>query len=311
MPGLRLAFMGTAAFAVPALEAVRAAGHELACVYTRPPSAAGRGHKLTRSPVHDAAERLDLAVRAPASLKDAAEWRAFAELGCDACVVAAYGLILPRAVLEAPRLGCVNVHPSLLPRWRGPAPIPRAIEAGDRETGVTIMAMDEGLDSGPILLVERVPVAADATAGSLHDTLAALGARLVVRALSGLAAGTLEPRPQPAEGVTHAAKPGPAEGRLDWRRPAAELDRQVRAFSPRPGVHFELAGRPVKALSAEVAEGRGAPGTLLADDFTVACGEGALRLTRVQRSGRAPTDGAAFLRGARVPLGAALGAALA
>lgn len=306
MPALRLAFMGTAAFAVPSLEAVRAAGHELARVYTRPPSAAGRGHRLTRSPVHDAAERLGLAVRAPASLKDAAERRAFAELGCDACVVAAYGLILPRAVLDAPRLGCVNVHPSLLPRWRGPAPIPRAIEAGDRETGVTIMAMDEGLDSGPILLVERVPVAADATAGSLHDTLAALGARLVVRALSGLAAGALEPRPQPVEGVTHAAKPGTAEGRLDWRRPAAKLDRQVRAFSPRPGVHFELAGRPVKALSAEVAEGRGAPGTLLADDFTVACGEGALRLTRVQRSGRAPTGGGAFLRGARVPLGAAL-----
>ena len=306
MAGLRLAFMGTAAFAVPSLGAAHAAGHTLACVYTRPPRPAGRGHKLARSPVHDAAERLGLAVRTPASLEDAAERRAFAALGCDACVVAAYGLILPKPVLDAPRLGCVNVHPSLLPRWRGPAPIPRAIEAGDRDTGVTIILMDEGIDSGPILMVERIAVPADATAGSLHDTLAALGARLLVEALPALAAGRLEPTPQPAEGVTHAAKLGKAEGRLDWRRPAAELDRLVRAFSPRPGAQFDLAGRPVKALSAEVAEGRGAPGTLLADDFTVACGAGALRLLRVQAAGRAPTDGAAFLRGARIDVGAAL-----
>ncbi len=305
MPGLRLVFMGTASFAVPTLEALYAAGHEVAAVYTRPPRAAGRGHGLARSPVHEAAERLGLAVRTPPRLDDDVR-RAFAALGCDACVVAAYGLILPAAVLATPRLGCVNVHPSLLPRWRGPAPIPRTIEAGDSETGVTIIAIDEGIDSGPVLLVERVPVPERATAGSLHDILAELGARLLVAALAGLAAGTLAATPQPHTGVTYAAKPDKAEGRLDWRRPAAELDRLVRAFDPRPGAHFELAGHPVKALAAEVAEGGGAPGTLLADDFTVACGAGTLRLTRVQGAGRAPTDGAAFLRGARVAVGAAV-----
>ena len=297
--------MGTAAFAVPTLEALCASAHEIAAVHTRPPKPAGRGRKLARSPVHEAAERLGLAVRTPPRF-DADVRRAFAALGCDACVVAAYGVILPKAVLDAPRLGCVNVHPSLLPRWRGPAPIPRTIEAGDTETGVTIVAMDEGVDSGPILMVERVPVPVRATAASLHDTLAELGARLLVATLSGLAAGTLTATPQPAEGVTHAAKLDKAEGRLDWRRPAAELDRLVRAFNPRPGAYFEIAGRPVKALAAEVAEGGGEPGTLIAPDFTVACGAGALTLTRVQAAGRAATDGAAYLRGARIALGAAL-----
>ncbi len=305
MPGMRLAFMATAAFAVPTLEALCAAGHEVAAVYTRPPRRAGRGQGLARSPVDQAAERLGLAVRTPPRLDDDA-CRAFASLGLDACVVAAYGLILPAAVLAAPRLGCVNVHPSLVPRWRGPAPIPRTIEAGDRETGVTIIAMDEGIDSGPVLLVERLPVAERATAGSLHDILAGLGARLLVAALAGLGAGTLAATPQPGTGVSYAAKPDKAEGRLDWRRPAAELDRLVRAFDPRPGARFELDGRPIKALAAEVAEGGGAPGTLLAADFTVACGAGALRLTRVQGAGRAATDGAAFLRGARVTVGTAL-----
>ena len=300
--------MGTAAFAVPTLEALCASAHEIAAVHTRPPKPAGRGRKLARSPVHEAAERLGLAVRTPPRL-DADEQSALAALGCDACVVAAYGVILPKAVLDAPRLGCVNVHPSLLPRWRGPAPIPRTIEAGDTETGVTIVAMDEGVDSGPILMVERVPVPVRATAASLHDTLAELGARLLVATLSGLAAGTLTATPQPAEGVTHAAKPDKAEGRLDWRRPAAELDRLVRAFNPRPGAYFEITGRPVKALAAvlaEGAEGGGEPGTLIAPDFTVACGAGALTLTRVQAAGRAATDGAAYLRGARIALGAAL-----
>ena len=305
-PRLRLAFMGTAAFAVPSLGAVHAAGHEIACVYTRPPRAAGRGYKLRRSPVDDAAARLGLVVRTPATLDDPAVQRAFTELGCDACVVAAYGLILPKPVLDAPRLGCVNVHPSLLPRWRGPAPIPRSIEAGDRETGVTVILMDEGIDSGPILVVERVAVPADATAGGLDDRLAELGGRLVVAALERLAAGRLTPTPQPAEGATYAAKLSKAEARLDWRRPAVELDRLVRAFSPRPGAHFALTGLAVKVLAAEVVSGEGAPGALLAEDFTVACGEGALRLTRVQRPGRPVTDGAAFLRGVRIPVGTLL-----
>ncbi len=307
MPPLRLAFMGTAAFAVPTLGALHAAGHEVACVYTRPPRPAGRGHRLTRPPVHDEAERLGLAVRTPASLKERAEHGAFAELGCDACVVAAYGLILPAPVLDAPRLGCLNVHPSLLPRWRGAAPVPRTIEAGDRETGVTIIRMDEGIDTGPIVLAERVPVPARATAAGLHDNLAELGARLVVAALERLAAGTLAPSPQPAEGVCIAARPGKAEGRLDWRRPAVELDRVVRAFGDRPGVRVEIGGRAVKVIAADVAAGEGAPGVLLADDFTVACGAGALRLARVQRPGRPATGGAAFLRGARIPVGAVLG----
>ncbi len=300
---LRLAFMGTAAFAVTSLEAVHAAGHDILCVYTRPPRPAGRGYKISRSPVHDEAERLGLAVRTPTSLDGRTEQRAFAELGCDACVAAAYGLIVPKAMLDAPRLGCLNVHPSLLPRWRGAAPIPRTIEAGDGETGVTIIGMDEGVDCGPIVLAERVPVPAGATAGSLQDRLAELGGRLVVAAFGGLTTGKLGFTPQPTEGVTYAAKPSKAEARLDWRRPAARLDRMVRAFNPRPGAHFELGGVTVKVLAAEVVAGGGAPGELIADDFTVACAEGALKITRVQRPGRAPTDGAAFLRGVRVPLG--------
>ncbi len=306
-PRLSLAFMGTAAFAVPSLEALAAAGHDIVCVYTQPPRPAGRGHKPRQTPVHEAARRLGLAVRTPASLGAAAEQRAFAELGCDACVVAAYGLILPPAVLAAPRMGCVNVHPSLLPRWRGPAPIPRTIAAGDAETGVTIMLMDEGVDTGPVLTVERVPVAADATAGRLHDTLAEMGGRLVVAALDGLARGALAPTAQAGEGATYAPKLDKAEGRLDWRRPAAELDRLVRAFSPRPGAYCDLGGNAVKVLAVEVAAGEGVPGTLLGADFTVACGEGALRLARVQRPGKAPTDGDAFLRGARIAPGAVLG----
>ena len=206
MTRLRLAFMGTAAFAVPALRALDRAGHALACIYTQPPRPADRGHKPRRSPVHDEAERLGLAVRTPATLRDAAAQRAFAELGLDACVVAAYGLILPAPVLEAPKLGCVNVHPSLVPRWRGPAPIPRTIEAGDAETGVTIIRMDEGVDTGPVVLVERVPVVAGATAGELHDALAEIGGRLVVAVLDGLADGTLTASPQAGEGPVYAAQ---------------------------------------------------------------------------------------------------------
>ena len=307
MAHLRLAFMGTAAFALPSLRALESAGHEIAAVYTQPARPAGRGqNKPRRSPVHDAADTLGLAVLTPPTLRDAAVRRAFAALGCDACVVVAYGLILPAPILAAPRLGCVNLHPSLLPRWRGPAPIPRTIEAGDHETGVAVIAMDEGVDTGPILAMARVAVADRATAGTLHDELAALGAGLVVEALDGLAAGAIGPTPQAARGATHAAKLTRGAGELDWRRPAVELDRLVRAFSPRPGATFTYDGATVRVLAAEPADGGGAPGALLADDLTVACGAGALRLTRVQRAGRQAVDGAAFLRGARMAPGTVL-----
>ena len=307
MAHLRLAFMGTADFAVPSLRAIEAAGHHIAAVYSQPPRPAGRGqNKLRRSPVHDAADRLGLPVLTPETLRDEATRQGFAALGCDACVVVAYGLILPPPILAAPRLGCINLHPSLLPRWRGPAPIQRTIEAGDAETGVAVIRMDQGVDSGPILVMERVAVAEHATTGALHDELAARGARLVIEALDGLAAGTLRPAPQATRGVTHAAKLKRGEGALDWHRPALELDRLVRAFSPRPGAYFDVDGVTVRVLAAALADGRGDPGAVLAGDLTVACGTGALRLTRVQRAGGKAVDGAAFLRGARIAVGTVL-----
>lgn len=306
MPKLRIAFMGTPDFAVRCLAALVAAGHEVAAVYCQPPRPARRGHQLQPSPVQAYAETLGLPVRTPARL-DAAAAAAFAGLGLDAAVVAAYGLILPKPVLAAPRLGCINVHASLLPRWRGAAPIQRALLAGDRETGVTIMQMDEGLDTGPILLAESVPIEPQATAAALHDRLAASGARLVVRALDELAAGRLVPRPQPGEGATYAKKLGREEGRLDWRRPAVELERAVRALNPWPGVWFEHAGERIKVLAAAIAaRGDAAPGTVLDDRLTVACGVGALRPTTLQRGGRAAQDAAAFLRGYPVPAGTML-----
>jgi methionyl-tRNA formyltransferase len=308
MTALRLAFMGSPEFALPSLRALEAAGHEIAVVYAQPPRPAGRGHKERPCPVQAYAERRGWALSTPKTLKDGAESQAFAALGLDAAVVVAYGLILPAAVLAAPRLGCVNLHASLLPRWRGAAPIQRAILAGDAQTGVTIMAVDEGLDTGPILLREAVPIAATATAAELHDRLAEVGARLMVAALDGLAAGRLEARPQPEDGVTYAAKLKRGEGRLDWRRPAAELERAVRAFTPWPGAEFEANGARIKVLAAEVVAGApgAAPGTLLDDRLTVACGEGALRLIRVQRAGKAAMDARALLRGFPVAAGTRL-----
>ena len=303
---LRLAFMGTPDFAVPILEALRAAGHEIAAVYTQPPRPAGRGHQPQPSPVARAAAAAGIPVRTPARL-DAAEVEAFRALVLDAAVVAAYGLILPPTVLGAPRLGCINVHASLLPRWRGAAPIQRALLAGDSETGVTIMQMDAGLDTGPMLLKEAVPIGPKATAQELHDRLAALGASLVVRALAGLAAGTLAAVQQPAEGVTYAKKLAREEGRLDWRKTAAELERAVRALNPAPGVWLEHGGERIKVLAAEiVAAASGAPGTVLDAALTVACGSGALRLTRLQRPGRAPMEADALLRGFAIPAGTRL-----
>jgi methionyl-tRNA formyltransferase len=303
---LRLAFMGTPDFAVPILAALDSRGHEIAAVYSQPPRPAGRGHRLQPSPVQLWAERHGIEIRTPKTLRPPEAQAAFAALGLDAAVVAAYGLILPRLVLQAPRLGCLNVHASLLPRWRGAAPIQRAILAGDSETGVTIMQMDEGLDTGGTLLAKRTPITPTTTAAELHDRLAGIGARLVVEALDGVAEGRLHPTPQPSEGVTYAAKLAREEGALDWRRPAAELERQVRALNPWPGVWFESPAGRVKVLAAELADGAGAPGAVLDDRLTIAAGAGALRPTRVQRAGREPTDAAAFLRGFPLPAGTLL-----
>ena len=305
---LRLAFMGTPDFAVPSLAALIAAGHDIATVYCQPPRPAGRGNKVQPSAVQLFAEGQGLAVRHPARLRDPEAQADFAALGLDAAVVAAYGLILPKPVLAAPRLGCLNVHASLLPRWRGAAPIQRAILAGDAETGVTIMQMEEGLDTGPILLAEGVPLGPTTTASALHDRLAALGAKLIVTALERLAAGRLTAQPQPEAGVTYATKLTREEGRLDWRRPAVELERAVRGLNPWPGVWFEREGERIKVLAAELVAGMpdATPGTVLDDGLAIACGSGALRPVLLQRAGRAPAAASAFLRGYAIARGSVL-----
>jgi methionyl-tRNA formyltransferase len=303
---MRVIFMGTPDFAAEALAAVQDAGHEIAAVYTQPPRPAGRGKAPRPSPVQAAAEARGLPVRHPVSLKPEAEQAAFAALGAEVAVVAAYGLILPRPILAAPARGCLNIHASLLPRWRGAAPIQRAIMAGDRETGIAIMQMEPGLDTGPVLLERRTPIGAEETAGALHDRLAALGAEAIVEALARI--DDLAPVPQPEAGVTYAAKIDKAEARVDWTRPAEEVDRLIRGLSPFPGAWTEVAGQRVKLLGSRVAAGAGAPGEVLDDAFTVACGTGAVQVTRAQREGRAPQDAAAFLRGLAVPPGTRLGA---
>jgi len=304
---LRLAFMGTPDFAVPILEALRAAGHTLIAVYSQPPRPAGRGHHVQSSPVQRAAEAAGIEIRIPRKL-DNSEAARLRDLGLDAVVVVAYGLILPQAVLNAPRLGCINVHASILPRWRGAAPIQRAILAGDRETGVTIMRMDQGLDTGPMLLWERVTIGPRTTAAALHDTLATLGARLLVEALPRLAAGTLTPVPQPADGAIYAKKLDRNEGRLNWSENATLLERKVRALNPAPGVWFELGGERIKVLRAEIVERRTetAPGTVLDDRLAIACGEGTLRLLELQRAGRAAMPAEVFLRGRPIATGSVL-----
>ncbi len=306
MPRLDLAFMGSPAFAVPVLSALLDADHRVRAAYTRSPSPAGRRQRTTPSPVQAFAEANGIPVRSPVSLDDAAEHDAFVALALDACVVAAYGLILPGPVLAAPRLGCLNVHASLLPRWRGAAPVERAILAGDEETGVTIMLMDEGLDTGPILLAEAMPITGATTAAGLTDALSQLGAGLAVRALEGLAAGALNPRPQPACGVTLAPGIEKPEGRIDWSRQARELERKVRALNPRPGVWFSHRGRRVKVLAARAVDEEGAPGAVLDGRLTIACGVGALRPLRLQRAGKKPQTAEAFLRGAPIGPGTVL-----
>ena len=300
--------MGTPEFAATILAALTGAGHNLCAVYTQPPRPAGRGHRLHPSPVHELAARHGIPVRTPATLRDPAAQAEFAAIPAVAVVVAAYGLILPALVLRAPRLGCFNVHASLLPRWRGAAPIPRAILAGDPESGVTIMQMDEGLDTGPILLQEAVPIGSETTSGALSAQLAARGAALMLTTLDAAARGALAPRPQPAEGVTYAAKLRREEARLDWRRPAEFLERQVRAFDPWPGAWFEGREERLRVLAGEALSdgGPAPPGTVLDEHLTIACGEGALRPLRVQRAGRAALDAADFLRGFALPPGTVL-----
>ena len=307
---LRLIFMGTPDFSVPVLLALAGQGHDIAAVYTQPPRPAGRGMELRKSPVHQKAEALGIEVRTPKSLKDPAEQAAFAALEADAAVVVAYGLLLPKPVLEAPRLGCWNVHASLLPRWRGAAPINRAIMAGDAETGVMVMRMEEGLDTGPVAMAEKVRIGPDMTAGELHDRLSVLGADLMIRAASALERDSLATRPQPQDGVTYAAKITNAETRIDWSRPAQEVHDHVRGLSPFPGAWCEIdfGGRldRVKVLQSALAEGFGTPGEALDDALTIACGEGAVRLLRLQRAGKQTTGAAEFLKGNRVPAGLVL-----
>lgn len=303
---LRLAFLGTPAFAVPTLAALIAAGHDLAAVYTQPPRPAGRGKLPTPSPVQLAAEKNKLPVLVPASLKDAAVQADFAALGLDAAVVVAYGLILPPAILAAPRLGCFNVHASLLPRWRGAAPIQRALMAGDAETGIAIMRMEAGLDTGPVLKVERLRLGALDTTGTVQARLAEVGARLMVETLEGVAAGSLVATPQPSEGVTYAKKIEREEERIDWRRKAIEIDRQIRALSPAPGAWFAIGEERIKVFAVTPVDLQGTPGKVLDDAPTIACGVGALRLERLQRPGKAAMAAAEFQRGRSIAPGSRL-----
>ncbi len=307
---MRLAFMGTPEFSVPCLQALLAAGHEIAAVYSQPPRASGRGMKETKSPVQQFAEAQGMEVRTPARLKDSGEHDAFRALHLDAAVVVAYGLILPVAIVQAPRLGCFNVHASLLPRWRGAAPIQRAIMAGDAVTGVTIMQMDAGLDTGPMLMTARETIGPEDTSGALHDRLSLLGAQLMVQVLSKIETGSIIPQAQPETGVTHAAKISKDEARIDWRRTAHQLDCHIRGLTPVPGAWFNVQqnGKDIriKVLRASPMAGAGPAGTVLDDQLTIACGEGVLRILQVQREGKAPSGAASFLRGFALPPGTRL-----
>jgi len=299
--------MGTPDFAVPTLVELISRGHDVAAVYTRAPSAAGRGMGERRSPVHEAAARSNVPVLHPTSLKGDEAAEVFRAHKADVAVVVAYGLLLPKAILEAPAFGCLNLHASLLPRWRGAAPINRAIMAGDAETGAMVMRMDEGLDTGPVALAERVPIGADETAGELHDRLMRVGAELMVRAIVALERGSLDFKPQPAEGATYAKKIEKGETRIDWARPAGEVHNHIRGLSPFPGAWFETTdGVRVKALRSTLHQGKGVPGTVLDGSLTIACGNGALRLLDVQRAGAKAMSAEEFLRGTAFQAGTIL-----
>jgi methionyl-tRNA formyltransferase len=302
---MRLIFMGTPDFAVPALRALADAGHEIAAVYTRAAKPAGRrGLELQPSPVEQEARKRGLVVLTPITLKSAEAETAFAAHNADAAVVVAYGLILPKAILDAPRLGCFNVHASLLPRWRGAAPIHRAIMVGDKESGVTIMQMDEGLDTGAMAMAERLPISEDMTTGDLHDALAKVGAGLMVRALARH--NSLKLTPQPEQGVTYATKISKDETRVDWTKPWQQVHNHIRGLSPFPGAWFELGGARIKALRSTRGEGKGKPGTALDDKLTIACSDGGVRLLQVQRAGKQPMTADEFLRGTPVKAGTQL-----
>ncbi len=307
---LRLIFMGTPDFAVPTLIELAGAGHEIAAVYTRAPKPAGRGMDLQDTPVAREAKRLGLPVVTPTSLRTEEAQAAFAAHGADAAVVVAYGLILPKPILDAVPLGCFNLHASLLPRWRGAAPINRAVMAGDAESGVTVMKMDEGLDTGGMAMIERVAIGPDMTAGDLHDRLAAIGGDLMNRALGALERGSLQIVPQPETGVTYAEKIDKSETRIDWSRPAQEVHNHIRGLSPFPGAWFEMPGEKgpvrVKVLRTTLATGSGAPGTVLDDDLAIACGDGAIRIRELQRAGKQPMNAEEFLRGTPLKRGARL-----
>jgi methionyl-tRNA formyltransferase len=308
---LRVVFMGTPDFSVPTLRRIAADGHEIVAVYTQPPKPAGRGMAESPSPVHAAARELGAPIVMPRTLRIPAAATLFASHDADVAVVIAYGLILPKPILAAPRRGCLNLHASALPRWRGAAPIQRAIMAGDAETAAIAMRMEEGLDTGPICVEERLIIGPEETAGELHDRLAALGAEVMARALRAVEAGTLSCAPQSTDGVTYAAKIDKAEARIDWARPAADLHNQIRGLSPFPGAWFEIpsgkGGERVKALRSRLSAGAGAPGTVLSlEPLVVACGDGAVELVELQRAGRKPSDAAAFVRGARLAAGEAV-----
>jgi methionyl-tRNA formyltransferase len=303
---VRIVFMGTPDFAVPTLKELAGGGHEIVAVYTRAPKAAGRGMAERRSPVHEEAERRKISVLHPTTLKGEAASKTFRALKPDVAVVVAYGLLLPKTILEAPKFGCLNLHASLLPRWRGAAPIARAVMAGDAESGVSIMQMEEGLDTGPVALTKRVPIAADMTTGELHDRLAEIGAKGMGLALAALADGALSFKPQPEAGVTYANKIDKNETRIDWSQPWKKVHDHIRGLSPFSGAWFEIGGVRVRALGSTKADGAGKPGTALDDRLAIACGEGAVRLTQVQRAGAKAMAAEEFLRGAPVSAGTAL-----
>jgi methionyl-tRNA formyltransferase len=299
---LRLAFMGTPDFAVPTLAELIAQGHDIAAVYSQPPRPKGRGMALELGPVHRFAESAKIPVRTPVSLKGAAEQEEFAALNLDAAVVVAYGLLLPKPILDAPRLGCFNLHGSLLPRWRGAAPIQRAVMAGDEETGVMVMQMDEGLDTGPVLMAEKVRIGRK-TSGDLTGELSRLGADLMVRALGALERGRLTEQAQSAEGVSYAKKITKDEARIDWSKSANQIDCLIRGLAPSPGAFTEVKGERLKVLSALPVKDRGAPGEVITDDLTVACGDGALKLLKVQRAGKGMMEAGELLKGFALPPG--------
>ncbi|MCX8281805.1 methionyl-tRNA formyltransferase [Phyllobacterium sp. 0TCS1.6C] len=308
---MRIVFMGTPDFAVPILNALIGQGHEIVAVYSQPPRPAGRrGLELTPSPVHRNAEQFGIEVRTPKSLKDPEEQQAFADLGADVAVVVAYGLILPKPILEGTRLGCYNAHASLLPRWRGAAPIQRAIMAGDSETGIMVMKMDEGLDTGPVAMAEKLKITADMTAGELHDQLSMSGADLMVRALAALERDSLTLTPQDEDGVTYAAKITKVETRIDWSQPAIDIHNRIRGLAPFPGAWCEMEIgddlERVKLLRSVLATGVGAPGTVLDAELRIACGEGAVRLRSLQRAGGKTMDSQEFQRGAKIAQGTRL-----